>query len=228
MSHELMFIPQSASLDLRLADEKDFKLTLMKKRHILFTLFAIGLFLSGCSETLDNQAASSPGGMLTFEVEGAGDKLLVFEIAEPQDDSFERWQAYNEQRLTQDKWEAFVDNVKHELIVDLDVPDDFIECEESIDVSVDIENDGDETESVRVLLIQDALHVQSEKFVEVEQGHTRRVEFPVGVDAAPGDYVFEAQVFRNIRFDRNSNVRDGGEFEGRDAERIHIVECRTP
>ena len=152
--------------------------------------------------------------------------LVTYEIADEQrPDDFVRWQEMNRQRVALDQWDATVDDANRELTLDIDVSDDFVECEKRIDVTVDVENKGDETETVRVQLTEDRLF-DEEKFVEVEPGHVRSVTFDVGSEAPEGRYTFEARVFRDVKFDRDFNVRDGGEFEASDSKSIFIAMCR--
>ena len=150
--------------------------------------------------------------------------LKTYEITSEPDDSYTRWQAYNEQRLAQDKWEAYVDEEEHELEVDVDA-DDFVQCENTLEVDINVKNLGTVDEQVRVTLHNDKLTSQ-EKIVDVEYGHTRTVQFDVNIRNAPrGDYVFKAEVFRDIEFDRNGDIKDEGEYEGTDSEKVFVSQC---
>ena len=198
----------------------------MKRSSVLLLLCIFGLLLGGCVNNIGSDSATIPDSHSgTDAPDGSPGVFATYEIVDEQPDNFARWKETNERRIVQDKWDAYVDTVKHDLTADVDVSDDFVECDKSIDVTVDVENNGDETENVRVQLVQDKL-VNSDKFVEVEPGHIRRVTFNVGVEAPQGTYTFEAQIFRNIKFDRENNVRDAGEFESRASKSIVIAGCR--
>jgi hypothetical protein len=194
----------------------------------------IGLiFLSSCAVQPQYEEIAQPEpSFFTSEIshdtiEGTH-KLISIEIVQNQDDSFQRWQEYNELRIAQDRWEAVVEKPNHELEIDVDVEDDWLQCDRELIVYVEIENLGDVDEDVRVVVWNDNLLITSEKFVEVEQFHTRSVRYQFNLDDAPrGDYSINAEVFRDIDFDRRGGLKDAGEFEGRDSEQIHVAVCRT-
>jgi len=185
----------------------------MDKSKILL-LLGLFVFIGGCTSQTQSLPLNENAVLVTYEI-----------ADEQRPDDFARWQAMNEQRVALDRWDATVEDVNHELVIDIDVSDDFVECNESIEVTVDVENKGDETENLRVQLTEDRLF-DEEKFVEVEPGHVRSVAFDVDTKTPEGRYTFEARVFRDVKFDRDFNVRDGGEFEASDSKSIFIATCR--
>ncbi len=84
-------------------------------------LFVVGIilliFLSACTEeqeiAQEQEVVSEvlvPSSFITFEA-GASESQVVlqtFEVSAHRNDLFAKWQAYNEQKIMQDKWDALI------------------------------------------------------------------------------------------------------------------------
>ena len=155
------------------------------------------------SET-DRGAASMP----VFDSSSASDT---------KEDLYQKWVEYDRRRAEQDKWDEFAQTARHELTIDADLSDEWIDCDRDVTVDVSIENAGDVAEpEAFVLLDNDKLGIHSKKAVEeLEPGHFAIVRFPLFLDnKAPGDYEFVVQLFR-----------EEDELEGTDSVELKVRDC---
>lgn len=171
-------------------------------------LFAL-LLVSGCStqEETTQQVLSENGAYIMESIE----------ISTPEEDLYQKSAAYNERVAAQDKWDEFAETLRHELEIDADLSDDWIDCERDMFVDVSVENSGDVAEDEAfVLLDGDKLGVHSKKMLnELGPGHRTVVRFPLDLEnAAAGTYEFIARVFREEE-----------EFEGADSAKLRVGNC---
>jgi hypothetical protein len=165
------------------------------------------VLIGACSlELAEND--SGPVSMPVFEASSASHE---------KGDLYQKWVEYDRRRAEQDKWDEFAQTARHELTIDADLSDDWIDCDRDVSVDVSVENAGDvaETEAF-VLLDNDKLGIHSKKMVEeLAPGHFTTVHFPLNFGkVAAGDYEFVVQVFR-----------EEDELEGTDAVKLRVREC---
>ena len=201
----------------------------MVMAHRWHLLLVIALFfLSGCAVSQTEQPSPE---FITVEVD-SGDvegtySMQTFEISEEKEDLFEKWQAYNEQRMNDDKWDAFVDETKHELAIDADISDDWIDCDREVFVDVEIENKGDvDEDEVIVQLKNEALGVDEVEAVDIAHGYFGVARFALDLKkAARGDYTLDVRVFRDGDVDEFGTDSFSGESEGRDSVELFVANC---
>ena len=183
-------------------------------------------FLSGCAAS---QFEASPD-FITVEVNG-GDiagtySMQTFDISSEKEDLFEKWQVYNEQRMNDDKWDAFVDDTRHELAIDAEISDDWVDCDREVFVDVEIENKGDVDEEVIVHLKNGALDVDEVRVADITHGYFAVARFALDLkDAARGDYSFDVRVFRGGDVDEFGTENFSGESDGSDSVDVFVANC---
>lgn len=118
----------------------------IKMKQMLLLIVLVGFaFMGGCAEEQSYAQETHDGIMLTFEVGNdkisESNRLTTYTVENKKDSVFERWQAYNQQRMMQEEWDAFVeredddeddDKEKQEKSVrnsPLNVSCDFVACE---------------------------------------------------------------------------------------------------
>lgn len=199
-----------------------------KYTRIFVAALSILLF-SGCASSEVNVEQPSPE-FITVEV-GDDDvegmySMQTFDISSEKEELFEKWETYNQQRMEQDKWEAFVDDTKHELAIDAEISDDWIDCDRDVFVDVEIENKGEVDEEVIVHLKNNALDVDEVRVVDIAHGYFGVARFALDLtNAVRGDYSFDVRVFRDGDVDEFGTENFSGESEGKDTVKLFVANC---
>ena len=152
--------------------------------------------------------------------------MQTFDISSEKEDLFEKWQVYNEQRMNDDKWDAFVDDTRHELALDAEISDDWVDCDREVFVDVEIENKGDVDEEVIVHLKNGALDVDEVRVADITHGYFGVARFALDLkNATRGDYTFDVRVFRGGDVDEFGTENFSGESDGSDSVDVFVANC---
>ncbi len=195
-------------------------------RWRLLLLIAL-FFISGCTEQVVEQPTPE---FLTFDVENGDIEgtygMQTFEVGEEREDLFEKWQTSNERRMAQAQWDAFVDDTKHELEIDADISDDWVDCDREVFVDVEIENKGSVDEELIVHLKNDALQVDEVEVVDVAHSYFGVARFELDLKNAPrGEYPLDVQVFRDGDVEEFGTDEFSGKSEGKEGVELFVGNC---
>jgi hypothetical protein len=179
----------------------------MVNRWYLLLIMALA-FLSACSV----DAEQPEHGFITFEVDDADSlgtyTLQTFEISEQSEDLFDKWERVNGQRILDDQWDSRFEE-KRELEIDADLSDDWIKCDRSILLDVEVENLGDvDEDEVIVHVFNQELGIDEVKVTDIDVGFMDVLRFPLAISGERGNYQIDVEVFIDGDVDEFQTVKN--------------------